>query len=181
MKGVRRTHAKFVALGFGDDLGPSGPSASGGDGIPAVTSLEDEAGIEDNVDEVSWIERAGLRRSRSHAAQDQDDRLELGQEKADDCLRWMGSKVLEHAGFQGEYPIGTCVPAYLASAGTSRVALDMLTSVAGEYLMNVGRTIRYLGDKSYGKGMGAEVSEYISHTIAPINATRIGDHPPHPV
>lgn len=27
---------------------------------------------------------------------------EVGQESADQCLNWMGSKVLEHAGFQGE-------------------------------------------------------------------------------
>lgn len=27
--------------------------------------------------------------------------VEIGPENADDCLHWMGGKVLEHAGFQG--------------------------------------------------------------------------------
>lgn len=28
--------------------------------------------------------------------------LDVGEQDADECLRWMGSKVLEHAGFQSE-------------------------------------------------------------------------------
>jgi hypothetical protein len=40
--------------------------------------------------------------------------------------------------------------------GTSRVALDVLAGVASEYLLNVGRTIRFLCDK-YSNSMTAEV------------------------
>jgi hypothetical protein len=46
---------------------------------------------------------------------------------------------------------------YRMRAGTSSAALGVLTSVASEYLQNVGRTIRYLCDK-YSKTMTAEVS-----------------------
>jgi len=36
------------------------------------------------------------------------------------------------------------------------MALDVLTGVASEYLLNVGRTIQFLSDK-YGKKMSPEV------------------------
>jgi hypothetical protein len=42
--------------------------------------------------------------------------------------------------------------------GTSKVALDVLASVTSEYLLNVGRTIRYLRDK-YSRSMTAEVRD----------------------
>ena len=41
--------------------------------------------------------------------------------------------------------------------GTSKAALDVLTGVASEYLLNVGRTIHFLSEK-YGKKMPPEVS-----------------------
>ena len=41
-------------------------------------------------------------------------------------------------------------------AGTSKSALDVLTGVASEYLLNVGRTIQFLSDK-YGNKMSPEV------------------------
>ena len=59
----------------------------GGDGrMPFVPppALND---IEDKVDDRPW---------RPPGAG-----LDLGEENADDCLRWMSSKVLQHAGFQG--------------------------------------------------------------------------------
>lgn len=40
--------------------------------------------------------------------------------------------------------------------GTSRVALDVLSSVASEYLFNVGRTIKFFSDK-YARSMSPEV------------------------
>ncbi|KII95476.1 hypothetical protein PLICRDRAFT_150218 [Plicaturopsis crispa FD-325 SS-3] len=82
--------------------------------------------------------------------------IELGEENASDCLHWMGGKVLEHAGFQG----------------TSKVALDVLTSVTSEYFLNVGRTIRYLCDK-YSNQMSAE--EIILHTLFESGTTKIQD------
>ena len=47
-------------------------------------------------------------------------------------------------------------------AGTSKAALDVLTGVASEYLLNVGRTIQFLSDKC-GNKMSPEVGiEYAS-------------------
>lgn len=40
--------------------------------------------------------------------------------------------------------------------GTSKIALDVLTGVASEYLLNVGRTIQFLSDK-YANKMSPEV------------------------
>lgn len=45
---------------------------------------------------------------------------------------------------------------YVFHIGTSKIALDVLTGVASEYLLNVGRTIQFLSDK-YGKKMSPEV------------------------
>jgi hypothetical protein len=45
---------------------------------------------------------------------------------------------------------------YTLAIGTSKIALDMLTGVASEYLSNVGRTIQFMSDK-YGKKMSPEV------------------------
>ncbi|EMD32993.1 hypothetical protein CERSUDRAFT_126483 [Gelatoporia subvermispora B] len=80
--------------------------------------------------------------------------IDLGEDNADDCLHWASRKVLEHAGFQG----------------TSKVALDVFAGVASEYLMNVGRTIRFLCDK-FGQKMTAE--EIILHTLFESGTTRV--------
>jgi len=54
------------------------------------------------------------------------------------------------------------VNAYTHHIGTSKIALDVLTGVASEYLLNVGRTIQFLSDK-YANKMSAEVGlEYAS-------------------
>ena len=45
--------------------------------------------------------------------------------------------------------------------GTSSVALDVLADVTSQYLLNVGRTIRFLSDK-FGKAMTPEVRQYFS-------------------
>ncbi|KAJ7454601.1 hypothetical protein B0H11DRAFT_261161 [Mycena galericulata] len=82
--------------------------------------------------------------------------IELGAANAEDCMRWMGGKVLEHAGFQG----------------TSKVALDVLASVTSEYILNVGRTIRYLCDK-YSQTMTPE--EIILHTLFESGISRVQD------
>jgi transcriptional activator SPT7 len=63
-----------------------------------------------------------------------------------DALRWAGGRVVEHAGFQG----------------ASARALDALGSVAGEYLANAGRTLRFLADK-YGGAMPPE--EMVLHAL----------------
>ncbi|KAI0669507.1 hypothetical protein C8Q78DRAFT_1040274 [Trametes maxima] len=133
LRRVRTTHAKYSAL-------IQSAEDNGGIALPPVPDVSEES--DDVVDERPWKPPgAGL---------------ELGAENADDCLHWMGSKVLEHSGFQG----------------ASKIALDVLSSVTAEYLLNVGRTIRFMCDK-YGNKMTAE--EIILHTLFESGITRIGD------
>ncbi|EJD08192.1 uncharacterized protein FOMMEDRAFT_164896 [Fomitiporia mediterranea MF3/22] len=82
--------------------------------------------------------------------------LDVGEEAAGSCWRWVGRKVLEHSGFQS----------------TSKAALDVFTGVVSEYLFNVGRTLRYLCDK-YSQQMSAE--EIILHTVFESGITHIRD------
>ncbi|KAI0351962.1 hypothetical protein OH77DRAFT_1428987 [Trametes cingulata] len=133
LRRVRTTHAKYSSL-------IQSAEDNGGFAPPPVSVIAEE--LDDVVDERPWKPPAAG--------------LDLGAENADDCLHWMGSKVLEHAGFQG----------------SSKMALDVLASVTAEYLFNVGRTIRFLCDK-YGNKMTAE--EIILHTLFESGITRIND------
>ncbi|PPR05625.1 hypothetical protein CVT24_002811 [Panaeolus cyanescens] len=82
--------------------------------------------------------------------------VEMGEANASDCLHWSTSKVLEHVGFQG----------------TSKVALDVFSDICGQYLSNVGRTIRFLSDK-FGKTMTPE--EIILHTLFESGSAKVQD------
>lgn len=162
MRRVRHTHTKFAALGLatapagGNEDGVEGEGGGGGivTGITLPTPLEDDgAGIgvdDDKIDERPWSVRV--------KAKGRAEGVEIGEECASDCLTWMGSKVLEHAGFQGRssFSLTIEVTQFPPFSGTSKVALDVLASVTSEYLLNVGRTIRYLSDK-YANTMTAEV------------------------
>lgn len=77
MRRVRSTHAKFAALSqnIEEVIGP-----------PAPSDLPPED-VEDILDERPW--------------KPMGSGIDIGEENADDCLHWMGSKILEHAGFQG--------------------------------------------------------------------------------
>ncbi|KAJ7578268.1 hypothetical protein C8J56DRAFT_969556 [Mycena floridula] len=150
MKRVRHTHSKFAALGLGGSNNEDGEEP-----VPMMSAaglrlekFDDEAAIvDDKIDEKSWSMKAIGKRKMLP---------DIGEENAADCLGWMGGKVLEHAGFQG----------------TSKVALDVLASVTSEYLMNVGRTIRYLSDK-HGTAMTAE--EIILHTLFESGISKVQD------
>lgn len=120
MRRIRMTHAKFTALNQSNEEGGGTVSVS----QPAEMGI-DEA-VEEEIDERPWNPSGSG--------------LEIGEKNADDCLHWMGTKILEHVGFQG----------------TSKVALDVLSGLTSEYLMNVGRTIRFLCDK-YAQKMTPEV------------------------
>lgn len=71
--------------------------------------------------------------------------LDMGCKDADECMHWMNRKVLEHEGFQG----------------SSAMALNVLSGIAGEFLMNVGRTLRFYLDR-YSGGMTPEVCGIVS-------------------
>lgn len=92
MKRVRSTHAKFAALNQNqernEDSGESPePVSGGGGGIP-------EAIVEEGEEEIMVDERPWKSPGKG---------IEIGEAQAEDCLGWMGGKVLEHSGFQGEY------------------------------------------------------------------------------
>ncbi|EJD40346.1 hypothetical protein AURDEDRAFT_187007 [Auricularia subglabra TFB-10046 SS5] len=81
---------------------------------------------------------------------------EIDAAQAEDCMKWMSTKVLQHEGF----------------GGSSSVALDVLTSVAGEFLSNVGRTLRFYCDK-YSHSMTGE--EILLHTLFESGTTQVSD------
>lgn len=114
IKRVRHTHARFAALGLTKDSGGGNEDGEGAEAAPgfnAQTSsavgpgpglgtgglgsdpMDVEEAIDDRVDERPW--EVPTRRGRKISG------IEIGSENADDCLRWMNGKVLEHAGFQG--------------------------------------------------------------------------------
>ncbi|KAF7309930.1 SAGA complex protein [Mycena indigotica] len=178
MRRLRDTHARFAALGLGNNNGPTGPDDEPQPAIlpppapppPPLAPVEIlYPGGKTELDDRPWGAEAGIgltpkqwrkrRRKAKALGLDLDDdeevpTIEIGSENAEQCMRWMGSKILEHSGFQG----------------TSQVALDVLASVTSEYLLNVGRTMRYLTDK-YAKTMTAE--EIILHTLFESGVSRV--------
>jgi transcriptional activator SPT7 len=158
MKRVRHTHAKFAALNLNgtnnDDPegGGSGENTGFGNTFSQGSGVQDDEGIgvlDDKVDERPWgVQVKGKRHVRG---------IEMGENNTNDCMRWMSGKVLEHAGFQGmTRTLRLATISWHVCIGTSEIALDVLASVASEYLLNVGRTIRYLCDR-YSNSMTPEV------------------------
>lgn len=125
LRRLRSTHAKFTALKEANEDANASPPTSF---EPQPPPIED---VEDVLDERPWVVRGSG--------------LDIGERNADDCLHWMGSKVLEHVGFQG----------------SSKAALNVLAGVTSEYLLNVGRTIRFMVDK-YGNKMTPEVCQILN-------------------
>lgn len=86
--------------------------------------------------------------------------LEGGKEVAKARMSSIGTTVLEHAGFEGQLLSGTLLCRSLAGhrlfSGASKGALDVLTDVAADFMMNLGRTLRYYSDK-YAQTMTPEV------------------------
>ena len=84
LKRVRRTHDKFLALNLNNDeannSGAMGP-------IEIPEPIAEEEDIDVQIDERPWRVPPGC--------------TEVNAEGAEDCLHWMGAKILEHAGFQG--------------------------------------------------------------------------------
>ena len=90
LRKVRNTHARLTAL-------KESSEDNAGGGVPQQLSMQlagpDEP--ESLMDDRPWrTEGSGI---------------ELGEQNADDCIHWMGNKVLEHVGFQGMSPHGVNV------------------------------------------------------------------------
>ncbi|KAG5635234.1 hypothetical protein H0H81_011966 [Sphagnurus paluster] len=161
MKRLRHTHAKFAALtastapaeegeeGPGYSAPAVVPGAGAGVGVGVGASVDEVDLLDDDkVDERPWSARVkGKRPARG---------VEMGEESAAGCVDWMTGKVLEHAGFQG----------------SSQAALSVLAGVTSEYLLNVGRTIKFLCDK-YSTTMTPE--EIILHTLFESGTSKIQD------
>lgn len=73
--------------------------------------------------------------------------LTLAEDSGEHCLNRVSTTILQHAGFEG----------------SSQASLDVLQHVASDYLMNVGRTFRFMLD-TFGKTMSNE--QIILHALA---------------
>lgn len=63
--------------------------------------------------------------------------------------------MLAHAGFEGEPFLLWAVPelpslTWLSFPGTSPAALDVVAQLAGQYISNLGRTLRFYSDRYSG-------------------------------
>lgn len=106
LKRVRRTHTKFVALGFGggdDGAGAAAVAGGGGGGGSVGPEREDVPEPESELPEEATDERPWSARLRGTGGKGKvRDGIEIGERVSGSCLKWMNRKVLEHSGFQGE-------------------------------------------------------------------------------
>ncbi|KAF8176920.1 hypothetical protein BJ912DRAFT_986398 [Pholiota molesta] len=147
MRRLRHTHAKFAALNAA--TAPPEDEEQGAESGLFTATGPGTAQRPWKIDEEPWTAGKGKGKSKVSG-------IELGEENAMDCMHWSTNKILEHAGFQG----------------TSKVALDVLADVTSQYLMNVGRTIKFLTDK-FGKTMTPE--EIILHTLFESGSSKVQD------
>lgn len=102
---MRRTHAKFVALGA-TTAAPNNAGVEDGDGgdPPAAgVSAADIDGSEDAevvaVDERPWPVPRPSRKALQEGCIDPN--TDIGEMAAEKCMQWVNRKILEHIGFQG--------------------------------------------------------------------------------
>jgi transcriptional activator SPT7 len=89
LKRVRRMHAKFTALNLNVEEGGMG------DELP---DIGEEGRVDEVIDERPWRARyADLGQVKGSVE------LEVSEKNADECLKWMNRKVIEHKGFQGAF------------------------------------------------------------------------------
>lgn len=81
---IQNAYAKLAVLKETLAADEAQPGGSGQPSMIPPLALND---VEDAVDDRPWMPVGSG--------------LDLGEENANDCLRWMSSKVLQHAGFQG--------------------------------------------------------------------------------
>lgn len=124
---VRAAHARFSQIVEAGEDDANGP---GGGGAIGGGGAGIDAPME--VEGGCWTLPGGT--DGAHG-------VDVGSRAAEQCMRWASSKVLEHVGFEG----------------TSNAALDTLGSVMGEYLGNLGRTMRFYEDKYCGAMSGEEI------------------------
>lgn len=103
VKRVRRAHAKLAMLAVLEDLAAQ-PGAGGIAPAALMQPVAEDAGAavkaDEGVDDRPWRtvvggEKGKTRRRVGHGVGKVDG------EAAEDCMKWMSGRVLEHAGFQG--------------------------------------------------------------------------------
>ena len=102
----------------------------------------------------SWAQRASLGPRR----RDKYVTTDIGTKEAQDAMEWMSMMVLEHANFDSEqWPHFLFEPRSqpLLPQGSSTQAIQTLAGVAGEALVNLGRTLKILQEVQ-GRKMNAE-------------------------
>jgi transcriptional activator SPT7 len=88
LRRVRRTHTKYAALN--QTHNPEGSNVDGGAAAAEAPDADGVGGeVDDHINEWPWKPPKGV------------SGIDLGAERATDCLRWMSRKILEHAGFHG--------------------------------------------------------------------------------
>lgn len=95
LRRIRGTHARLTVLKESNDESGSG-AGQGGFLIPPLPPPPPDDVVDDEVDDQPWSEPM--------------PGVQIGEQNADDCMHWMGSKVLEHVGFQGPLSLFTWVP-----------------------------------------------------------------------
>lgn len=111
--------------------------------------------------------------------------LEGGKEVAKRRVSNIATTVLEHAGFEGLLAIFEFIKMNVTDwdIGASKNAMDVLTDVAADFMMNLGQTLRFYTDK-YGKSMSAEVSSAFFPASSPKSPSYVfpeGNHPSYAV
>jgi transcriptional activator SPT7 len=103
---MRRTHAKFVALGAASATANNaggGEDADGADLPTAGVAAGDADGSEDAevvvVDERPWPVPRPTRKALQEGFVDPGP--DIGEMAAEKCMQWVNRKILEHIGFQG--------------------------------------------------------------------------------
>ena len=111
MRHLRVTHSKFSNLKESKEvtneesgLALPGPSAFGGppeppdfSGGPILTNLEPLSNVN------PWSRRS-------------EEGYDVSPQEAENCLHWMGEKVLEHSGFQGRHLVDSATCRFLCSS-----------------------------------------------------------------
>ncbi|KAF8260333.1 hypothetical protein EI94DRAFT_1748778 [Lactarius quietus] len=157
---MRRTHAKFVALGATSATANNAGGEDGDGGDLPTTGVAGLAGDVDGsedaevvaVDERPWPVPQPSRKALQEGFVDPSP--DIGEKAAEKCMQWVNRKILEHIGFQG----------------SSQLAVDALSGITVEYLANVGRTFRFYLDK-YSNTMTSE--EIILHSLFESGVSRI--------
>ncbi|KAF5387200.1 hypothetical protein D9757_006885 [Collybiopsis confluens] len=171
IKRVRHTNARFAALGLSKDIGEgdgdnetTGPvfsaPASAGVGLAGGDAMDIEEVTDDRVDERPW--KVPTRRGRRLSG------IEIGNKNADDS----SSFISIFRDPLDPFILIDLTDHHLFYAGTSKAALDVLSGVASGYLLNVGRTLKFLVDK-FANAMSPE--EILLHTLFESGISEIQD------